>query len=602
MSKPVRLDLIWYCAAAAIWGILISAHDGNARGILPFSNDAGLFDPSKERLAVGYQLFKDASTVEIQVIDFRGQVANRFTFVDLRAGDQRFTWDGTDNNGEPVANGRYQCAIRVVFSDGSQDTALINVMVAWIEPRPSDMAPEPLPPTEYPHRLYGTISTLYRYNEDRQDKDDGEVRLRTGLDYQDENNSMRGAVEAIQNYDASSATFDGTQVMAEKRWQTGKAKGVFRDNLGNFRDPLQLFSDFKTERNKLGLAIDQGYERLNGTAVFFTSEGDVDSQEQGAAARLSYGEELSWLAGTSFTYRQAVEDQIGDERLGSHAAGIDLRYWFSESLSIAAEAVTTDDDSLDSDQGYALKGEYDLGSMRLSTGYTNLGENFKAAFADPLHNVDSDAQGFDTGLDYFMLQPFWIFSNFSATLHFFNLTRHSNDSTVREVDGSLRFGIGQTDTLFLSVYNREDEFGTNANVMGSFMRTWNDNWSTMLQANYTETDTSDSKRLTLTTSYTQAEVTGRLSVEWARRTIDYSRFSPYDQGYIRFDLSDDLWHFQLQTKYSHNGEESGINVFSRLDYKPEFLHRYQTLVYVSLGDRAARKTELQIELGFEVQF
>ncbi|MCB2217680.1 MAG: hypothetical protein KQH59_16545 [Desulfobulbaceae bacterium] len=598
----VRIEcLIHVVAVATIVLFLIFPRNCAAQGFLPFTSDAGIFDPSQGPLAVGYQLFRDASEIEVKVIDFRGQVADRFTFVDLRAGDHRFVWDGTDNNGELVPDGRYQFVVSVVFTDGSRDAALIDVMVAHIESRPGIQVPEPLPAVDYPHRLYGSFSTLYRYNDD-QDQDDGEARLRAGLDYQDENNTVRGVFQAIQDYDGSSATFNGTQVMAERRWLTGKAKGVFRDNLGNFRDPLQLFSDFKTERNKLGFTVDQGYDRLSGTAVFFSSEGDVDSQEQGAAARLSYGEERSWLVGTSFTYRRAVDEYFSDERQGSHAAAADLQYWFSESFSIAAEAVTTDDEVLGSDQGYALKGEYDLGAIRFSAGYTYLGENFKADFADPLHNVDRDAQGFDAGVDYFMPQPLWIFSNLAATLRFFNLTRHSDDSTVREIDGSLRLGIGSADTLFLSMYNREDEFGANTNCMGSLMHRWDDSWSTMLQANYTDTDTSDSLRFMLTTSYTRAEVIGRLSVEWTRRTIDYSRFSPYDQGYIRFDLSDDLWHFQLQTKYSRNGEKSGMNVFSRLDYKPEFLHRYQALAYISLGNRSSIETEAQCEIGFEVQF
>ncbi len=201
-----------------------------------------------------------------------------------------------------------------------------------------------------------------------------------------------------------------------------------------------------------------------------------------------------------------------------------------------------------------------------------------------------------------MQRPLWQFSSLSATLRFFNLTRPSDDSEVREIDGSLRFGVGPDDSFFLSMFRRDDEFGTNSNYMAHVNHTWNETWSSLLQVNYSETDTSDTLRLTVNTNYVSREYNGRLSLEWTRRTIDYSRFSPYEQGYVRFDLDSDRYHLQLQGKYSYNRESSGFNVFGRIDYKPQFLHRYRMLLYCSLGNRAAFETEEQVEFGLEVQF
>ena len=573
-----------------------------AQTLQPFNNDAGLFDPAKGPIKIGYQLFKDAEEVEIRVVDFRGQVANRFTFVDLRAGDQFFEWDGTDNNGERVVDGRYQFRMFVDFTDGTKDIANVDVMVATIEVKPGVQIPAPLPAEKFPHRLYGTLGTFYRYNNEFEDKDDGEIRFRTGVDYKDETRTLKGSFQAIQDYNGSSATFNGTQAMAEQRWDSGKIKGVFRDNLGNFDDPFQLFSDFKTERNKIGASVNQGYNRFNASGVVFSSEGDVNSEERGAAARFSYGDKKSWLIGTSYTYRTALDDFSSEEKNNSQVLSADFLYSISDSFSVVAQIVTTDDDLEGEDYGGGIKGEYDFGTVRLSAGYTNLGENFKADFADPLHHVDSDAQGFDANVDYYLHEPIWYFSNFSATLRFFNLTRHSDDSTVQEIDGSVRFGIGEKDTFFMSVYSREDEFGDNANYMGSITHDWDDYWSNMFQANFSKTDNTDSLRLSFNTNYTDEEYTGRLSLEWTRRNVEYSRFSPYDLCYIRFDINNELWHLQLQGKYTHNDEESGVNLFGRIDYKPEYLHRYQMVTYVSLGNRSSLETEEQFEIGIEVQF
>ncbi len=567
-----------------------------------FTNDAGLFDPSKGPVTIAYQLLQDAREVEVRIIDFRGQVANRFNFVELRAGDHTFSWDGTDNNGEPVMDGRYQFVIAAEFINGLRDGATIDIVVARIADQSGFQVPEPLPAEQYPHEIYGSASTFYRYNDELEDRNDGELRFRTGVDYQDDHQTARGVFQVIQDYQGSAASFNGSQAMAERRWDSGKIKGVFRDNIGSFQDPMQLFSDFRTERNKFGAALDQSYREARLVGLLFSSEGDVDSRERGGAARLSFGDSRSWQLGASYTYRDAIDDRFSDERNGSHATALDVLYPLTDSFFLAAELVRTDDELLGADYGGVIKGEYDMGAIRLSAGYINLGEKFRADFSDPLRQVYSDARGFDASIDYFMQRPAGYLSSLSATLRFFSLTRPSDDSDISEIDGSLRFGVGASDSFFISLFRRDDEFGTNSNYMANMTHGWNETWSNLIQVNYSETDTSDTLRLTFNTNYTARAYSGRLSLEWTRRTIDYSRFSPYDQSYIRFDLENDLYHLQLQGKYSQDGERSGFNGFGRLDYTPEYLHRYGMLLYCSLGNRASLETEQQFELGIEVIF
>ncbi len=593
------------CPTVVIAGFMLAVFTATelygAARIRTVSGDAGVFDPAAGPLTIRYQLMEDARQVELRIIDFRGQVANRFDLVDLRAGDQTFSWDGTDNNGIRVVDGRYQLVITVLFGSGPGDTATVDTVVAALGQKGYIQVPEPLPPESYPHEIYGSASTFYRYNREREDSGDGELRLRTGVDYRDDQTATRGVFQVIRDYDGSAASYNGSQAMAERRWESGRLKGVFRDNLGSFQDPLQLFSDFRTERNKAGASIDQSHGMARLVGLLFTSEGDTDSGERGGAARLSYGDERSWLLGTSFTYREG-RDTPSSDRNESSALAVDLHYPLSDALLLAAEVVTTEDEMRGSDYGGVIRAEYDLGTLRLSAGYISLGENFRADFSDPLRQVYSDARGIDANIDYFMQRPSWYFSSLSASLRFFNLTRPSDDSELREIDGSLRFGIGTDDSFFLSLFHRDDEFGTNSNYMANVTHNWNETWSNLVQVHYSETDTSDTLRLTLSTNYTSSDYDGRLSFEWTRRAIDYSRFSPYEQSYIRFDLDSDRYHLQLQGKYSSNGERSGFNGFGRIDYKPEFLHRYRMLLYCSLGNRAAFETEGQVECGLEVQF
>lgn len=599
-----RSDLFFITAMCI--AIFISSNSF-AQSLRPMQNDMGLFDPAKGSLKIEYQLFEDAKQIEVKVLDFKGQVANRFVFVELRAGDHSFEWDGTNNNGERVVDGRYQFNILADLTNGTKDISNVNIIVATIESKPGEQIPEPLEAETHSHRIYGSLSTFYRYNNEAEDdKDNGEVRFRTGVDYTGTSSTLKGTFQALQEIEGSDTSFNGTQVMGEQRWSSGKAKAVFRDNLGNFNDPFQLFSDFQTERKKLGVTVNQSFNSFNATGVIFTSEGEVDSEEQGVAARLSYGDEQTLLIGTSFTYRNAVDEfetlSEDEDKLASRAIAVDARYGLSDLLSIVAEVVATDSESLDEDYGGGIKGEFDLGSILFSAGYTNLGENFKADFADPLHHVEGDAQGFDGSIDYFMQKPVWYFSSFSTTVRYFNLTRHSDDSTVQEVDGSFRVGIGAQDTVFMSVFNREDEFGSNSNYMANMSHKWSDTWSNLLQANYSETDNSDSLRISINTNYTQDDNKAKVSLEWTKRTIEHSKFSPYNQSYLRLDLSNELWAFQLQGKYSKNEEESGVNLFGRVDYKPKYLHRYQIVTYLSLGNRSSVETEEEVEVGVEVQF
>lgn len=576
----------------------------------PFKNDLGVFDPDSGPVSMAYQLFEDVDQIEIKIVNFKGQVVNRYVEEALRAGDHSFQWDGSDSNGDRVPDGRYSFNFFIKFTNNLNEMEQVNVQVATLDNKVGVQVPAPLDAESYPHRIYGSLSSFYRTNNDS-DENSGEVRLRTGFDYEKNGTSTKGTLQVIQNFDDSETTFNGSQFMIEQQILQGNIKTVYRDTLGSFDDPFQLYSDFKTENNKIGASFDQTFNNFKTVGLLFTSEGDVDSKEKGAAARISYGDQDGILIGTSITYRQVIEEfsdnilsdiEYTEDTVSSKAYATDIRYGLTDSFSLLGEVVATDSDSDGKDYGGGIKAELDFGALLFSAGYTNLGENFTADFADPLHHVDKDAKGFDGSFDYFMQRPVWHFSSFSASFRYFNLTRNSDGSKVEEIDGSFRLGINDKQTIFLSLYNRDDDFGVNSSYMANMTHKWNDTWSNLVQANYSETDSSESVRFSLTTNYTENENKGRLSLEWTRRTLEYSKFSPYNQSYLRFDLSNELWSLQLQAKYSENNEEDGVNLFGRVDCKPEFLHRYQIVTYLSLGNRSSIETEQQVEVGLEVQF
>jgi hypothetical protein len=187
-------------------------------------------------------------------------------------------------------------------------------------------------------------------------------------------------------------------------------------------------------------------------------------------------------------------------------------------------------------------------------------------------------------------------------MRFFDLKRSSDDETVREMDVSLRFAAGNRNSFFLNWYGQEDENGTTNTFLGTATHQWNAWWSSSLQVNRIDADDSGTWRFTLDTAYRREEHNARAALEWIRRTIDASTLSPFEETSLRLDWDNSCWGVQLQTRYSANAEDHGINAFGRLEYRREFLHRYQVITYAAVGDRSAFDFEKQVEVGMELHF
>jgi hypothetical protein len=91
----------------------------------------------------------------------------------------------------------------------------------------------------------------------------------------------------------------------------------------------------------------------------------------------------------------------------------------------------------------------------------------------------------------------------------------------------------------------------------------------------------------------------RVSLERLRSVTDDAADSPFEESSVHFDIHRGPWKGNLTGSYIRQGTESGINMFARLEYLTEFLHRYRLITYLALGNRAAFETEKQIEMGVE---
>jgi hypothetical protein len=364
---------------------------------------------------------------------------------------------------------------------------------------------------------------------------------------------------------------------------------------------MKLFSDFRTERKKIGLQLEQNRGFLKTNALAFQSEKNVGRNEQGVASRIVMESNKGWRLGSTYTYRKG-DDAEGYKNRRSHAMALDADIPLGEDLALEAEAAGTREDGGRWDFGFLIGTGYKYKTLQFALGYLDLGEEFGAPFADPLRYIQKDAQGFEAELDWAIATPWQFVAMPAIAVSYFNLERQSDKQRIQEIDASVSRGLGTRSSLFASWLWRNEGGGSNYSLLISLDRKWSTIWSMQLESHLNFADRNRTRRCSLGVNFQRKSDSGRLALEMIDRRLDDDHKSPYRQAALRLDYDSERCGVQLQTSYNHNSEDSGVNVFGRMEYRPVFLHRYEFLTYTSLGNRAATSFEQQIEFGMEIAF
>ncbi|WP_144641639.1 flagellar hook capping FlgD N-terminal domain-containing protein [Bordetella genomosp. 13] len=98
------------------------------RGVLVPGNEVSLgsdpTDPTKrEATPLGVDLQGDATTVTVKVLDKDGNVVRTITQRDQKAGVLDVSWDGKNDGGQDVADGKYTFNVVATDADGGKVTA-----------------------------------------------------------------------------------------------------------------------------------------------------------------------------------------------------------------------------------------------------------------------------------------------------------------------------------------------------------------------------------------------------------------------------------------------------------------------------------------------
>lgn len=81
-------------------------------------------DPVK----VPFHLDSDASNVKIEIYDSNGNLVKTLTAEDMKTGDQYLEWDGTDENGYRLSQGKYTFKVSAFDSEGNAVNASTYMM------------------------------------------------------------------------------------------------------------------------------------------------------------------------------------------------------------------------------------------------------------------------------------------------------------------------------------------------------------------------------------------------------------------------------------------------------------------------------------------
>lgn len=403
---------------------------------------------------------------------------------------------------------------------------------------------------------------------------------------------------------------NGNSMLGEDREDTGlclpdeKDLAVYSDQLGTFEDPMQFFNDSKTEQKKTGLRVEQKKGLFKTVALLYDSKEEVLSREQGMAGRFTYGHEQQWLIGGSYTLRRTlgIESAEGVKRDNIYATALDVQVPVFDSIDLLFEAASSRGFQSEKDRGYLLRGVYDFGGIRWFGGYIDLGENFEASYADPLHNVHCDAKGFETGVDYFMTRPVWAVNNLEATLRFFDLTRYSSAEQVQEMDGSLNFGVSDNSKFSFDFLGRREGKTGKQSLLGNFSHNWNDQWSSGVESKYFANESSNTLRITVDSSLTNNNDTTKLSFDWIKKETESTGVSLLEENRVRLKVDLDLWCLQLQGKVSEDDDSHGTSVYGRLEYKTTIPNQYHLVGYAAIGSQSTFDFDERIEIGMKIGF
>jgi flagellar basal-body rod modification protein FlgD len=85
-------------------------------------NDSNITVNGQSSMTLGYNLASNAKTVDVKILDSNGAVVKTISGASSNSGDNKLSWDMTDDNGNKLANGSYSFEVDAVDESGAAMT------------------------------------------------------------------------------------------------------------------------------------------------------------------------------------------------------------------------------------------------------------------------------------------------------------------------------------------------------------------------------------------------------------------------------------------------------------------------------------------------
>ena len=565
------------------------------------------FNPAaKEGCVVYITLTEDAARFDIEVRDFRNNVVHTRMLTNLLRGSQQYRWDGLDTSGAPLPDGDYRIEVIARDSAGNssrdfQYVSIASEAAASAKEEPLPVLPELTAPALKPSGYFRSVGRGSGGEETY-----WEHRAQVSLDYNKE--ALKVFARGDLRY-TDSAGWENDNSELGLNWDMGKLalQVSFRDQLGSFGDPLQLYSNYSQGRMSYGLSLASKFEGVNFNIVHSRQE---DSKANSTAMRVT----ADLLDGLALSGNWVLSiDENGDD---SSAYSVDASVRLSQAIDISAEAAAStggSDEDSSNPIAYRLAANYRAQSFSASVGWQDIAAGFRADSAYLPNGTSPDNHGLDLQLSYRANGDFLFFEKPSLGLQLYNQATEAGED-MNEYRGNLRFNLFKIVNVGLDYqYTASPEY----NRQGGSVRLGAALWSGgNISTRFGYTDSAGAETYSFYTDMSFrlfGDLSLRLSHQYNSQKIlseeettggsDTSSTETWNSSGHLFRLDTGLGasHFLLQYRLVST-DEGENNFYMRFDQALDVMERFNFTVYAAYGDLVSASSAEQFEAGIEMRF
>lgn len=565
------------------------------------------FNPSaKETCMVFITLTEDAARFDVEVRDFKNNVVHTRMLTNLLRGSQQYRWDGLDAAGAPLPDGDYRIEVTARDSAGNSSRDFQYVSIAAEAPAATKEEPLPvLPELSAPAlKPSGYFRTVGRSTEGEDTF--WEHRAQVSLDYNKE--SLKVFARGDLRY-TETGGWENDNSELGLNWDMGKLalQVSFRDQLGSFSDPLQLYSNYSQGRMSYGLSLASKFEGVNFNIVHSRQE---DSKASSTAMRVT----ADLLDGVALSGNWVLSiDENGDD---SSAYSVDTSVRLSQAIDLSAEAATSSGGS-DADSSspiaYRIAANYRVQNFSASVGWQDIASDFRADSAYLPNGTAPDNHGLDLQMSYRASGDFLFFEKPSLGLQLYNQATESGDD-MNEYRGNLRFNLFKIVNVGLDYqYTDSPESDRQGGSVRLGAALWNggnistrfgytDSGGTQTYSYYTDMSFRlfGDLSLRLSHQYNSQKITNEEETESGGDTSLTTEWN--SSGHLfRLDTGLGASHLLLQYRIVDT-EDGDNNFYMRFDQSLNLWERFNFTVYAAYGDLVSASSAEQFEAGVEVRF